>query len=423
MSLKSRLLEKSKKNLKKEKLKEDVAEVIEVSAFTSANKFNIVEYFENHPDIDSLSIYSFDKVFVQKAGVTEESDLIFKDNDEVRKIIDILSNEYDVIINSQSPSFSVSLGNRIKISAIVPPMIKEGAFISLKRIGKSSGLNSLNGDNRFASNEISLFLKECLKKNLNIFIAGNNNVDKFSALNYIASLIPQEESIVTIEAVPQLKLKQNCTINLVKYKNAFAKIIKKAMNLKQDKIIIADARIEELQAIYEAIISGTTGIVTSISVKSYDDLIPSLQNLILLNTPNFNVENANSLISTAIDIVVYIDKTKDGNVKITSISEFSNSKAGLTLQELFVWEEPKLKSQSSEGSHASLDIKSKFFNKENFYSMGFMEEYFAKAHKHSYMTKSASNTKPKVAPSAEKAKIEKQIAKYKSLKEKLKSHS
>jgi len=423
MSLKSRLLEKSKKNLKKEKPKEEVAEVIKTSTLASSGKFNIVDYFENRSEIDSLSIYSFDRVFVEKSGVVEESDLFFKDNDEVRKIIDVLANEYDVIINSQSPSFSVSLGNRIKINAIIPPMIKDGAFLSLKRVMKSSDSNPLNGDNKFVSNEISLFLKECLKRNLNVFVAGNSSVDKFSALNYIASLIPQEESIVTIEAAPQLKLKQNCTINLVKYKNAFAKIIKKAMNLKQDKIIIADAKIEELQALYEAIVSGTTGIITSLSVKSYNDLIPSLQNLILLNNQNFNVENANSLISTAIDVIVYVDKTKDGNVKITNVAEFSSSKPELTLQDLFVWEESKLKTQKGEGIHLSLDVKSKFFSKENFYSMGFMEEYYAKAHKHSYMTKPSSTAKVKTAPAEEKAKIEKQIAKYKSLKEKLKSHS
>lgn len=423
MSLKSRLLEKSKKNITKPKMQEENIEVVKNSSFVSSSRFNIVDYFESHSEIDCLSIYSFDKVFVQKTGVVEESDLIFKDNDEVRKIIDILANEYDVIINSQSPSFNISLGNRIKINAIIPPMIKEGAFLSLRRVAKSGGFGSAHDGHKFVSNEISLFLKECLKKNLNIFVAGNNNVDKISALNYIANLISDDESIVTIEAMPQLKLKQDCTINLVKYKNAFAKIIKKAVNLRQDKIIIADARIEELQALYEAIVSGTTGVITSLSVKSYNDLIPSLQNLILLNSPNFNLDNANSLISTAIDIIVYVDKTRDGSNKITNVSEFSNSKTELLLQNLFVWEESKLKSQKDEGCHMSLDIKSKFFNKENFYSMGFIEEYFAKDHKHSYMTKTTANNKTKTTSAPEKAKIEKQLAKYKSLKEKIKSHS
>lgn len=422
MSLKSRLLNKSAK-LKKELNLTELPKIIEAPSISRDKDFNIVEYFENHQDFDALYIYAHDKIYAEKNGVLEELELFFKDDDEIRRIINLLAADYDVIINSQTPSFSVSLGNKIKINAIIPPMIEKGAYLSFRRVVGQSYSNILLNENKFISNEIILFLKECITKNLNIFIAGDAKSNKTAVLNYILNLIPKDESVVTIEAVSELKIKNKAAIRLVKYKNAFAKLIKKAVNLKQDRIVVSNANITELTSLYENIVSGTNGFMASFSVKSYDDFVPSLQNMILLNNPNFTAENANSLISSAIDIVVFVESSQDGNHRITRIAEFSNQKNDIKLQDIFFWKKSRIKTKKGDGNHASCGIKSKFFDADNFYTQGFLEEYLAKEHKHSYLTKPEKEVKSRKPVLSESEKVQKQIAKYKSLKDKLKKHS
>lgn len=413
MSLKNRLLNKTIK------VKEEI-----VASVVPSYNLDILNYFENNLDISSILIYGPHNIYVEKDGAMVESDLSFKDMESFISAIEKIANQYDRIISSQNPSYNITLSNGIKINAIIPPMIKEGAYLSLRRQPKC--LRNFEGiiEDKIISNEILLFLKECLNMNLNIFVTGEAQVNKTNILNFLANKISQNENIITIESVPQLKLKRDCVLKLIKHKGNFQKTIKKAINLNHDRIVVSDANISELVSLFEYINSGYNGFLTSFSSKSYEEMVSSLQNLIMLAYPNLTEQNANALINSSMDILVFVSKTKDGCCRITHISEIIKNKNGIKLQDIFVWKESKTKTNKFNGTHFSTGLKSKYFVDNSFSSIGFLEEYFAKEYKHNYIGKN----KEKTVESSNKSKksdsvIKTKINKYKSLKEKIKKSS
>lgn len=413
MSLKNRLLNKNVK------IKEDI-----VSNVIPSYNLDILNYFENNPDISSILVYGPHSIYIEKDGVLAESDLSLKDSETLLSTIEKIANQYDRIISSQNPSYNITLSNGIKINAIIPPMIKEGAYLSLRRQPKCS--RNFEGiiEDRVISNEIILFLNECLNKNLNVFVTGEAQVNKINILNFLANKISQEESIITVESVPQLKLKRDCVLKLMKHKGNFQKTIKKAINLGHNRIVVSDANISELVSLFEYINSGYSGFLTSFSSKSYEEMIPSLQNLIMLSYPNLIEQNANALISSSIDIVVFIAKTNDGCPRITHVSEIVKNRSTIKLQDIFVWKENKAKTNKFNGTHFSSGLKSSYFTENNFSSVGLLEEYFSKEYKHNYIGKNKEEVIEKQNKSKkDNSSMQTRMNKYKSLKEKIKNQT
>ncbi len=412
MSLKSRLLNKNSK-LKKEE---------QTLAIPSSTTFDVLNYFENNPHISSVLMYGADKIFVEKDGILKEADIFLKDDQSLVSIIEGIANQYDRIINSQNPSYTIILANGIKITAMMAPLLKEGAFLSLKRQSKCS--KNFDGiiDNKIISNEISLFIKGCLAAKLNVFVNSHAQVNKANILNYITNQIPSGESIVTMESFPQLKIKRDSALGMIKHKGSFSKTLRKAINLGHDRIVVSEATINELVAIFEYINFGHSGFLASFSSKSYEEMLTSLQNLIMLSFPNLSEENAASLIYSSIDIIVFVDKTKDGTERITKIAELVKTKSGIKIQDLFVWKESKSKTDKFNGSHYSTGDVSRFFTDSALSGLGFLEEYFNKEYKHNYIESKVSKNSLSLSKTKKNSSSEK-LSKYKSLKDKIKKQS
>lgn len=412
MSLKSRLLNKSTK----------AQNVQDDAGYDSLScNIDILNYFENNPEVSSISIYDPNKIYVEKNGVLAKSEMFLPEENSVKKIIESIANKYDIIINPQNPCFNINLAKGVKINAIVPPMSDKKAFLSIRRIAKpEQNINKLIDEN-VLSNEIVLFLKECLKNRLNIFVTGSAYVSKVNVLNTIANLISLKDSVITIESSPQVKVRNDCLLSLIKYRGFFNKVLKKAIKLNHNRIVISDVDTSELLDVFDYINAGYSGFLASFSAKSYEDTVASVQNAITLAHPNFAPQNAASLITSSIDILVYISKMEDGTEKITHIGEFAKDNEGIKLKDIFVWKSLKTRNK---GYHYSTGYVSKHFNTEGLYPSGLLEKYFSKDYKHNYIVdKSKVNLKEKISMAQEysDSAIKKRIKSYKTLEGELKN--
>lgn len=412
MSLKSRLL---KKSIKPQNTQDDIG-----YESLSCN-IDILNYFENNPEISSVLIYEPNKIYVEKNGVLAKSEMFLPDENAVKNIIETIANKYDLIINPQNPYFNINLAKGVKINAIIPPMSDQKPFLSIRRIVKpAKNLNKLIDEN-ILSSEMVLFLKECLKKKLNIFVTGSAYTSKMNVLNAVANLISLKDSVVTIESSPQIKLKNDCILSLIKYRGFFNKILKKAVNLKHSRIVISDIDTSELLDVFDYINVGYDGFLASFSTKSYEDIISSVQNAITLAHSNFAPENSFSLITSSIDLIVHVSKMDDGTEKITRIGEFVKDNDGIRLKDIFIWKNLKTRNK---GYHYSTGYISKHFTPEGLYPSGLLEKYFAKDYKHNYIVeKSKIDLKEKIsrAQGYADSAIKKRIRSYKALEGEIKN--
>lgn len=422
MSLKSRLLNKVQKSspIQPQIKEQDQEQPIPIE--TQPTRVDLLAFFDNNPDLSALVVYGPNSIFVEKNGIVYESELSLKNNESLMATIQDIANQYDKIINFQNPSFNITLANGVKINAIILPMAKEGAYLSLRRVFKCSGSQNNVFEDKVASNEVTLFLKACLDMNLNIFVTGSPLADKTRVLNYLANKISDKESIITIESLPQLKLKSDQVLSLIKQKGNFLKVLKKAINLKHDRMIISDVNVCDMVPLFSYINTGYSGFIASFPTKSYEDLFTSMQNLIMLDYPNLPAQNIESLIKSVFDVVVYVDKTLDGTVRITHVGELVKSRNEMKLQDIFVWKESKSKTNKFNGTHCSTGIKSKHLANTSLQFPGLLDEYFTKDYKHNYVGLGTIKAVDKLKKTAKALNGQNKLNKYSALKQKIKSN-
>ncbi len=335
---------------------------------------DLLAYFKEHPDIDSLTVYSHDKIYSEKNGITTQLLISFSSESTYLAEIERICRLYDAMPSDKNPHVIINMANNVVLDIYTQPMVTSQPFLSFSR------KNSRNYENCFSekllSTEIVLYLRECLEKQVNIFIIGNASVDKTSIMNVLANLPNSDKKLVICEKGDKITTDKPCCIRFSK------SLLNNAVNLQYDNIFTTDLTTDELINVFKLIISGYNGFVVSLSVKNNVDILPAIRNMLLLSNINLFEENADFMATASMDVVISTEKTESGLVRITKISEMSKNKANdVVLKDIFVW--------SKAGYHLSTGNISRYFNAET--SKRFEKDYLEESHKHRYINAMLAN--------------------------------
>ncbi len=288
---------------------------------------DLISFFNQHQDFDTITFFSHDKIFGEKNGFASplpspfSSPQIFLQ--DVYKIIDLFNTSP---VNNY---LSIPLNDDSSINIYLPPLSVQPLIIFSKQ--KNYKLNSCF-NNKLLSSEIISFLNECTNNRANIFIVGNASVDKLSVLNCLLLLQNQNKKIILCQQDNKLDSSLNCAFRFSK------NILKSNFNLPYDNIFCSDISDSELINIFKLIISGYRGFVVSSSLNNNVDFLSALRNIILLSNINLFEENADFMISSAVDFVVFVENTQNHLPRIIKVSELSKNNHNV-LNDIFLWNE------------------------------------------------------------------------------------
>ena len=336
-----------------------------ISKLISGNNIELLDYFSENKDIDVLYIYSANKIYEEKNGIMQKSSFSFSAHtfyaEEIEQIIGLYGGM------PEESEVKIEISNNVTMKIIFPPVISDGIYTVIRRRNKK------NLRNLIISDEIISYLKECMKQKINIFIEGDAFTDKVSVLNLLANI--QNKKIVIADKNREIKSGQPCSVRINDFYENIGKI-------PFDNIFINNADTNELIKIFRLILGGYKGFVVSLSLKENSDILASVRNMILIDSPNLFEENADFMSFSAMDVIVSAEKTPEGNTVISKVSEIFKDENGYSANDIFVFDKS--------GTHISTGIKSKFADK---IEHGFSPEYFEIDYTHSY---SENNTQIKI---------------------------
>ena len=188
------------------------------------------------------------------------------------------------------------------------------------------------------------FLSAAVKARLNIIVSGSTGSGKTSLLNVLSSFIPEDERIVTIEDVRELKLSQNNVISLETRDSNYDGIgnvtirdlVKNSLRMRPDRIIIGEVRGSEAFDLLQAMNTGHDGSLTTLHANGTMDALNRLETMVLMDGIEVPINAMREYINNALDLVVQITRMKDGRRKITDISEVVDVKDGkIVLKNIF----------------------------------------------------------------------------------------
>src|SRR5436305_4199561 len=97
--------------------------------------FGPLEVLLKDPTISDILINGPQKIFVERRGKMEKTDVKFRDNDHLLQIIDRIVSKVGRRVDETSPMVDARLPDGSRVNAIIPPLALDGASVSIRRFG------------------------------------------------------------------------------------------------------------------------------------------------------------------------------------------------------------------------------------------------------------------------------------------------
>ena len=166
------------------------------------------------PTVDDILVNGAKEVYVERAGMLEETKVVFKDDAHLMRIIQKIVAAIGRRIDASSPMVDARLADGSRVNIIIPPLAIDGPHISIRRFGHIPITDAdLLASQALTPHMLGL-LKASVAARLNVIISGGTGAGKTTLLNVLSGYISTKERIVTIEDSAELQLKQRHVVRL-----------------------------------------------------------------------------------------------------------------------------------------------------------------------------------------------------------------
>ena len=284
------------------------------------------------------------QIFIERAGKLELSDVTFKDERHLLRIIDKIVSAVGRRVDESNPYVDARLQDGSRFNAMVPPIAVDGSLVSIRKFKKDKlGIDDLVGFGAFTE-EMAAYLQAAVATRLNIIVSGGTGSGKTTTLNALSSFIDNAERILTIEDTAELQLQQTHVGRMesrppnVEGKGEVSPrdCLKNALRMRPDRIIVGETRGEEVIDMLQAMNTGHDGSMTTIHANSARDGVSRLENMIAMAGIEMPIKAVRSQISSAVNLIVQASRLQDGSRRMTSITEITGMEGDvISMQEIF----------------------------------------------------------------------------------------
>jgi len=281
------------------------------------------------PTISDILVNRWDKIYVERKGRVELSDVRFRDNAHLRQIIERIVGQVGRRIDETSPMCDARLADGSRVNAIIPPLALDGPAMSIRRFGhKPMQLEDLIRAGAFPPAVID-FLAAAVQCRANVIISGGTGSGKTTLLNCLSRYISADERVITIEDAAELQLQQPHTVRLeTRPQNMEGRgevtqrdLVKNCLRMRPDRVIIGECRSGETLDMLQAMNTGHDGSMTTVHANNPRDAISRLEVMIAMAGYDIPQKAMRQQISSAVQIIVQVNRMVGGKRKVTRVSE------------------------------------------------------------------------------------------------------
>jgi pilus assembly protein CpaF len=294
--------------------------------------------------VNDILVNGPQRIFVERAGKLELTDITFKDERHLLRIIDKIVSAVGRRVDESNPYVDARLADGSRFNAMVPPVAVDGSLVSIRKFKKEKlGIDDLVRFGAF-SEEMAAYLQAAVATRLNIIVSGGTGSGKTTTLNALSSFIDNSERILTIEDTAELQLQQVHVGRMesrppnVEGKGAVTQrdCLRNALRMRPDRIIVGETRGEEVIDMLQAMNTGHDGSMTTIHANSARDGVSRLENMIAMAGIEMPIKAVRSQIASAVNLIVQASRLQDGSRRMTSITEITGMEGEvISMQEVF----------------------------------------------------------------------------------------
>ncbi|HHY11426.1 MAG TPA: CpaF family protein [Firmicutes bacterium] len=298
--------------------------------------------------VNEVMVNGPNQIYVERKGKIELTNITFRDDGHVMHLIHRIVAPLGKRIDESSPMVDGRLPDGSRFNATIPPISLTGPVLTIRKFSATPlSMADLIGFGTL-STSMGMFLKACVEGRLNIVVGGGTGSGKTTTLNVLSALIPSNERIITIEDAAELSLQQEHVVRLesrpvnVEGKGSISirDLVINSLRMRPDRIVVGEVRGGEALDMLQAMNTGHDGSLTTAHANSPRDILSRLETMVLMAGMDLPVKAIRDQIASAIDLIVYQARFKDGSRKITAITEVAGMEGDvITLQDIFLFDE------------------------------------------------------------------------------------
>jgi pilus assembly protein CpaF len=295
---------------------------------------SITDILVNHPY----------EVFIERGGRLELTDVIFADEDHVRRVTQRLTARVGRRIDDVTPMVDARLPDGSRINAVVPPLSIQGPALSIRRFSADPlRIDDLVGNGTLSSS-IAEFLIACVDSRVSFLVSGGAGAGKTTLLNALSEYVPDDERLITVEDSVELQLNHKHVVQLETRTNntegvgaiTQRELVRNALRMRPDRIIVGEVRGGEALDMLQAMNSGHAGSLSTIHANDTREALARLEMMVAMAGFNLPVEVVRQYIAAGIQIIVHVARLKGGQRRVMRISEIAAVESGdFVVRDLF----------------------------------------------------------------------------------------
>ncbi|WP_120502259.1 CpaF family protein [Roseovarius sp. EL26] len=294
--------------------------------------------------VNDILVNGPQQIFVERDGKLMLSDVTFKDEKHLLRIIDKIVSAVGRRVDESNPYVDARLADGSRFNAMVPPIAVDGSLVSIRKFKKDKlGIDDLVSFGAF-SEEMAAYLQAAVATRLNVIVSGGTGSGKTTTLNALSGFIDNDERILTIEDTAELQLQQ---IHVGRMESRPPNVegkgevsprdcLKNALRMRPDRIIVGETRGEEVIDMLQAMNTGHDGSMTTIHANNARDAISRLENMVAMAGIEMPLKAVRSQIASAVNLLVQASRLQDGSRRMVSITEITGMEGDvISMQEIF----------------------------------------------------------------------------------------
>jgi pilus assembly protein CpaF len=338
------------------------------------------------PGVSDILVNTCSKVYIERGGRLELTDVTFHDNAHLMKIIEKIVSRVGRRVDESSPMVDARLPDGSRVNAIIPPLAVDGPILSIRRFAA----NPLTIERLLEYKSLTPPMVEVLQAlgqaKVNILISGGTGSGKTTLLNVLSGFIPGSERIVTIEDAAELQMRQPHVVRLeTRPPNIEGKgevnqrsLVRNALRMRPDRIILGEVRGAEALDMLQAMNTGHEGSLATIHSNTPRDALSRLENMVGMAGVNLTPRATRQQICSAVTVVMQVSRLTDGSRKLVSLQEITGMEGEvIAMHEIFRYEQTGVDAKGTvQGRFFATGVRPRFAERLRMYGVAVPDSVF-----------------------------------------------
>ncbi len=301
------------------------------SVFKDAIKNNLgpVQKYLEDKSVSEILVNGHKEIFVERKGKLERVPDTFVSEDDLRAAVNSIAQSVGRRIDAETPRLDARLPDGSRIAAVIPPMSRKGTTLSIRKFTNNKITFADYIKLGAISEDGARFLDICMFLGKNIIVSGGTGSGKTTLLGLLCTRIPKGQRVLVIEDSSELQVEYEHVVmfetrqadQLGKGEVSIKDLLKSALRLRPDRIIVGEVRSNEAIELLNAMNTGHKGCMGTVHANSPEDAIVRLEALAQGGEGSISERALRLQVASAINIIIQVSRYSDGSRRIGAISE------------------------------------------------------------------------------------------------------